>query len=241
MQRLILIALLVCTFTLDAYAGSEAWVEGKNYVLLDPAQHTSVAPGKIEVLEVFSYGCPACNAFQPVIRKLERSLPAGAQMAYLPASFSQGEDMPMFQRAFFAAQALGVAQKAHQAIFDAVWKTGELAIADPGTRRLKSRLPTLEDAARCYGRITGVSPGKFLQAARSFSVNLRMRTADAQIFQMAVPGTPCLVVNGKYRVNLDSLRGEDDIINIVTFLVAKESAKRGIVSPPGTRARRAAS
>lgn len=217
------IALLICAFSLDAYAGSRAWVEGRNYVQLTPVQHTHVAAGKVEVLEVFSYGCPACNAFQPVIQRLERSLPAGAQMAYLPASFSPSEDMPMFQRAFFAAQSLGVADRAHQALFDAVWKTGELAVVDPKTRRLKSPLPTLEDAARCYGHITGVSPARFLKAAHSFSVDLKMRTADAQIQKMEVPGTPCLVVNGKYRVELDSLSSMDDIIDIVRFLVDKES------------------
>jgi thiol:disulfide interchange protein DsbA len=228
MQRLgsIAIAVLMCTWALDAYAGSGTWVEGRNYVRLDPAQHTHVAAGKVEVLEVFSYGCPACNTFQPVMQRLQRSLPPGAQMAFLPASFSQSEDMPMLQRAYFAAESLGVAERAHQAMFDAVWKTGELAVVDPKTRRPKSPLPALADAAHCYGRITGVSPTKFLKAARSFSVDLKMRTADSQIFKMGVPGTPCLVVNGKYRVELDSLSSVDDIISLVRFLVDKESAHR---------------
>src|ERR1700679_1801468 len=117
------IALLICVPALEAQARPAAWVEGKNYVLLDPVQHTHVAPGKVEVLEVFSYGCPACNSFQPVMEKLARSLPANAQIALLPASFSAADDMPVLQRAFFAAQALGIAEKAHQPIFDAVWKT----------------------------------------------------------------------------------------------------------------------
>jgi len=227
MKRLgsIAMALLTGTLALDAYAGPAPWVEGRNYVELRPAQHTHVPRGKVEVLEVFSYGCPACEAFQPVIRRLERSLPADAQMAFLPASFSASEDMPMFQRAFFAAQSLGLAERAHQAIFDAVWKTRELAVFDPTTRRPKSPLPTLEDAARCYGRITGVSPTTFLEAARSFSVDLKMRTADAQILAMGTPGTPCLVVNGKYRVELDTLSSVDDLINIVRFLVDKENAQ----------------
>jgi thiol-disulfide isomerase/thioredoxin len=82
------IALLICTPALEAQARPAAWVEGRNYVLLNPVQHTHVAPGKVEVLEVFSYGCPACNAFQPMMEKLARSLPANAQMALLPASFS---------------------------------------------------------------------------------------------------------------------------------------------------------
>ncbi|MGB6452540.1 MAG: thiol:disulfide interchange protein DsbA/DsbL [Steroidobacteraceae bacterium] len=225
MKRMFLtgVALIVSTLTLGVHASPETWVQGRNYVLVNPAQDTHVAAGKVEVLEVFSYGCPACNYFQPVIEKLEGSLPANAQMVFLPTSFSAAEDMPMFQRAFFAAQSLGVAEQAHQAIFDAVWKTGELAVVDPDTHRLKFPLPTLEDAARCYGHITGVKPEDFLRAARSFGVEVKMRTADAQIIAMQVPGTPCLVVNGKYRIELDTLNSTQDVIDIVRFLVSKES------------------
>ena len=217
------IVVLVCTFAVGIQADPKAWVEGRNYVRLNPVQPTHVAVGKVEVLEVFSYGCPACNAFQPTIKKLERTLPASAQMVFLPASFNPADDMPMFQRAFFAAQSLGVAKQTHQAIFDAVWKTGELAVVDPTTHRLKSPPPTLEDAARCYGRIAGVNPQEFLRVARSFGVETKIRAADAQILAMRVPGTPCLIVNGKYRVELDTLASTDDVIEIVKFLVSKES------------------
>ena len=219
------IVLLMCIPALEVQARPAAWVEGRNYVLLSPVQHTQVSAGKVEVLEVFSYGCPACNAFQPVMEKLARSLPANARIALLPASFSAAEDMPMLQRAFFAAQALGVAEKAHQRIFDAVWKTGELAVVDPITHTSKSPLPTLEDAARCYGRITGVKPGEFLRAARSFGVEAKMREADAQISATHVPGTPCLVVDGKYRVELDTLSSAADVIDLVNLLVGKASRR----------------
>jgi len=219
------IAVLICSPAVEALARAAAWVEGRNYVLLNPVQHTHVAPGKVEVLEVFSYGCPACNAFQPVMERLARSLPANAQITLLPASFSAAEDMPMLQRAFFAAQTLGIADKAHQSIFDAVWKTGELAVVDPITHRSKFPLPTLEDAARCYGRITGVKPEEFLRAARSFVVEVRLRATDAQISAMQVPGTPCLVVDGKYRVELDTLSSAADVIDLVNLLVKRASRR----------------
>ncbi len=227
MKRMLLmiISVVACTLALEAHASPRTWVEGRNYVLLNPVQPTHVAAGKVEVLEIFSYACPFCNRFQPVIERLERNLPANAQMSFLPASFSAAEDMPMFQRAFFAAQALGVARQAHQAIFDAVWETGELAILDPATGRLKSPLPTIDDAARCYGRITGVKPEVFLRVARSFAVEAKMRSADHQIFAMQVPGTPCLVVDGKYRVELDTLSNTADVIDLVNFLVRKASQR----------------
>jgi thiol:disulfide interchange protein DsbA len=129
----------------------------------------------------------------------------------------------MFQRAYLTAQALGIADRTHQAMFDAVWKTGELAVVNP-TGRVKSPQPTLEDAARCYARLTGVKPEVFLATARSFSVETRVKASDAQVKAMQVPGTPCIIVNGKYRVNMQSVSSFDEFLGIVNFLVAKEAA-----------------
>jgi thiol:disulfide interchange protein DsbA len=221
----LLIVLLMSLTVLKAHAAPDRWVEGKDYFLLSPVQRTSVPAGKVEVMEVFSFGCPACNAFEPVIEQLKRALPPKAQMVYLPASFIPSEDWPTFQRAYFAAQALGIEEKTHHAIYDAVWKTGELATINPTTHQLKSPQPSIEDVARCYGRLAGVKPEDFLAAARSFGVDVKMKEADAKVIAMQVPGTPCIVVNGKYRINMQSLGKPDDVIDIVKTLVAKESQR----------------
>ena len=213
----------VLVLVVPAGAGAANFSEGANYMRLTPVQPTSVASGKVEVLEVFSYACPACNAFQPTMAQLRASLPANAQVVYLPASFIPAEDWPMFQRAFFAAQLLGVAERTHQAMYDAVWKTGELSTTEPGTTHLKERLPSIEDVARFYERVAGVKSQQFLAMANSFGVDSKMRTADAQIVAMHVEGTPTLIVNGKYRVVRESVKTNDQLIELVKYLVAKES------------------
>ena len=201
-----------------------AFTEGRDYAVLAQPQRTNVAAGKVEVLEVFSYGCPACNAFQPKIALLKKSLPPEAQLAYLPAAFNKAEDWPMYQRAFFAAQALGIADRTHQLMFDAVWKSGELANVDSQTHRLVSPQPTIEQAARDYARWTGIKAEDFVAMANSFSVDKSMRAADEQIMTMAVPGTPCIVVNGRYRIGDDVTHGSvDQLIALVRFLVAKSA------------------
>lgn len=220
--RGLLLSLLAALITVRAGA-APAWTEGRDYVVLAQPQPTNVAPGRIEVLEVFSYGCPACNAFQPTMELLKKGLPPNAQLAYLPAAFNKAESWPMFQRAYFAAQALGIAERTHQLMFDAVWKTGELANVDSQTHRLKSPQPTIEDAAKAYARWTGVKPDDFVAMARSFTIDGRMRAADEQVMAMQVPGTPCIVVDGRYRI-ADSIRGADQLIPLVRFLVAKASA-----------------
>jgi thiol:disulfide interchange protein DsbA len=199
------------------------WTEGKHYFLINPARVPSVASGKVEVTEVFSYGCPACNLFVPVMHKLKQTLPANAVLTYLPASFNPSEDWPMLQVAFCTAQALGVAEQTHDAMFDAVWKTGELAIIDPVTQRIKGHLPTLEDAARFYNRDTGVPIDKFLSTAKSFAVDTKVRSAEDAIQAYRVDRTPTIIVNGKYRLHTESAGGTDQLIELVKWLVAKET------------------
>jgi len=207
----------------SAFALPLKWQEGRDYVRVNPVQRTTVPDGKVEVLEVFSYGCPACNQFQAVIEQLKMQLPANAQMAFLHASFNTAESWPVFQRAYFAAQSLGIAEKAHQGIYDAIWKSGEIGIVDPNSGGLKRQQPTINDVARTYERLTGVKRNDFLAAANSSATDTKMRLADQQIEAMHVPGTPCIVINGKYRVNLDSVRSVDELIDMVKFLVTQES------------------
>ncbi|MGH8137472.1 MAG: thiol:disulfide interchange protein DsbA/DsbL [Steroidobacteraceae bacterium] len=202
---------------------AQQWKEGTNYYPVVPPQRTSVPPGKIEVTEVFSYACPYCAQFNPLVQQLRRSLPANAQLVFVPASFNTAEDWPMFQRAACTAQALGILDKTHDAMFDAVWRTGELAVTDPQTRRIKDPLPTIQDAARFYNRVSGIAVDKFIAASTSFSVENAMRAADALVLAYHVDGTPTLIVNGKYRISVGSAGGPNEMIEIAKWLVARES------------------
>jgi thiol:disulfide interchange protein DsbA len=199
------------------------WTEGVNYFLIDPVRPTSMPPGKVEVTEVFSYACPACNLFVPTMHKLKASLPPNAVFDFLPASFNPSEDWPMFQLAYLTAQTLGVADQTHDAMFNAVWQSGELAVIDPATRRITSHLPTIEDAAKFYKTKAGVPIDKFLAASKSFAVDVKVRAAEGSVQAYRVDRTPTIVVNGKYRVHIESAGGNDQLVELVKWLVAKES------------------
>ena len=217
----ILIGLL---WALTGAAPAESnWKEGEQYFLVQPAQPTAVAAGKVEVVEVFSYACPACNLFYPVIDKLKVSLPSNVQWRFLPASWHVEEDWKVFQRAYLAAESLGIAARTHDQIFDAVWKTGELATMDAASGRMKNPLPSLADVAQYYERVAKLKPGVFLEAAHSFSVDARMREADAQIRAYEVDSTPSLIVNGKYRLTPRTAGGNEEFISLVQWLVKQES------------------
>ena len=179
------------------------------------------------MLEVFSYGCPACFQFQGTVDKIRAALPANAQMAYVHASWNSGESWPLFQRAFITAQSLNVADKNHTAMFTAVWgENGPLAVVDTQTQRLKARQPTIEDVARFYAKRGGVTEAQFVQTAKSFFVDTRMKQWDAMVKAYQVQGTPTLIVAGKYRLDLSMVGSVQDTIDLIRFLVQKESAGR---------------
>jgi protein dithiol oxidoreductase (disulfide-forming) len=218
------IALLFGLVAFTAASAQQAPYEaGKQYFLVEPPQPTTTGD-KIEVVEVFSYACPACNAFVPFVDKIKAGLPANAQMVYVPASFRSDEDWPVFQRAFFAAQALGVADKSHDAMFDAVWKEGSLKTTEPVSHKLVSPMPTIEDIAKFYAKYD-VKPDDFVGTANSFAVNAKMKRADALIKAYGVDSTPSVVVNGKYRVTATSAGGWDKVQPLVNWLIAQESHK----------------
>ena len=227
MQRTLAAALLLPVLVAPASdtraAAHPLFQEGTNYVLLTPSQPTTVPAGTVEVMEVFSYACIACNGFQPLMERLQQAMPPNARVVLLPASFNPNEDWAVFQRAYLAARSLGIAERTHQAMFDAIWKTGELSIMDPATHRLKQKMPSLADVARWYARVAGVDVGAFFSTASSFIVEMQAQAADDKITAMQVPGTPCIVVNGKYRILNESLHDSDEWIELVKYLVAKES------------------
>ncbi|MGE0582764.1 MAG: thiol:disulfide interchange protein DsbA/DsbL [Steroidobacteraceae bacterium] len=220
--RFLAALLALSSVTGAAHAAEARWTEGRHYDLIVPAQPTHVPAGKVEVVEVFSYGCPACNQFRPVMAALEAKLPKQAQLVYVPASWNPAESWPLFQRAYLAAQVLGIADRTHQAMYDAIWTTGELAIVDPATRQLKRPQPTLGAVARFYARAGGVTQQQVLETAQSFNVDMKMKEADDLVKAYRVEGTPTLIVAGKYRVNNSSVRSVDELIELVVWLVERD-------------------
>lgn len=226
-KRFLLAGLLSLFAGVCAAQGAGPYAEGASYFRVTPPQPTTT-PGKIEVLEVFSYACPACNQFQPFLNKLKAALPADAELAFLPAAFNPGEDWPVFQRGFLAAQSLGIAEKSHDAMFDAVWGKGTLALMDKTTHRWypQDKQPTINDLAKFYSAY-GVKEDAFLAMANSFKIDSLMRRSDQQVKNYEVDGTPSVIVNGKYRVTPASAGGYDKVGDVVLYLVAQERKAKG--------------
>jgi thiol:disulfide interchange protein DsbA len=110
-------------------------------------------------------------------------------------------------------------------MYDAVWKGGDLSVTD-GSGNLKSHMPTIDDAAKFYNQKTGVATDKFLATSKSMTVDMCVRRDQELVRAYRIDRTPTIVVNGKYTLYVQSAGGIDQLIELVNYLVAKESGAK---------------
>ena len=187
-------------------------VEGTDYLVIENGQPYQQAAGKIEVAEVFGYVCPACFRFQPMIGPWKAGLPSDVQFVYVPAMF--GGTWDNYARAFYAAETLGVQEKSHDALYNAIHVDQTLK----GERGADS----VEDIAKFYAAY-GVDPKEFANTMASFGVAAKTNRAKQFALRSKITGTPTLVVNGKYLVKGT---GYQDMLRIADHLIARERAAK---------------
>jgi thiol:disulfide interchange protein DsbA len=190
------------------FAAAQPAPKGPGFELVEPAQPTSAPAGQIEVIEVFNHTCVHCYDFQPMVNAWVKSKPANVKFTYLAAPL--GGPFDVFARGYFAAEALGMADKVHQGVFDAVFKE-------------KVQIRTIEELAAVYEKL-GVPRADFLAAASSFAVNARMKQTAQMLTRYDALSTPTILVAGKYRVNGQTAGGYPNVFTVVNQLVATETA-----------------
>lgn len=164
---------------------------GVDYTEIEDGQPYAPLNGKIEVVEVFGYTCPHCAHFEPALEQWVAKLPKDVRFTPLPATF--GGNWDAYARAYFAADVLGVAKRSHLAVFQ--------AIHDQQT--LPSQGVSPQELATFYAGY-GVAPQRYLDTLKGAEVEARMKAAHGFVQRAQVPGTPSIVVNGRYLV-----RGND--------------------------------
>ncbi|BAP42337.1 thiol:disulfide interchange protein DsbA/DsbL [Pseudomonas sp. 21LCFQ02] len=208
MRNLILSAALVAASVFGMTAQAAQPIEaGKQYVELSSPVAVS-EPGKIEVVELFWYGCPHCYAFEPTINPWADKLPADVHFVRIPALF--GGPWDAHGQLFITLEEMGVEHKVHAAIFDAI-------------QNKRQRLTDPEDMAE-FLATQGVDKDKFLSTFKSFAVKGKIAKYKELAKQYQVTGVPTMVVNGKYRFDLGTSGGPEATLQVADQLIAKERA-----------------
>lgn len=207
----ILLCIPVAALAADATPASP-YVEGRQYVRL--SQPVPVAdPQKIEVVEVFWYGCIHCFHLEPLLEKWQKTLAADVDFHRSPAMWNPA--MAVHAQAFYAAQALGVLDRMNGPLFAAL----------NGEGMPRKRLENINELARFFAE-HGVDEDAFRRTFTSFGVESAVKQADARARGYGITGTPELIVAGKYRISGRTAGSPEEMLKVVDYLVAQERAAR---------------
>jgi thiol:disulfide interchange protein DsbA len=190
-------------------ASAATFQEGEAYKVLPQVQPT-MNPDKIEVVELFWYGCPHCHKFEPYIEKWLKTKPDDVDFTRMPAILR--EEWSLHARAYYTAETLGILDKIHKPLFDAI--------------HVEKRYLFSEDALMQFFEEFGISNEDFRNTFHSFAVDSKVRRARQMSKRYMAMGTPAVVVNGKYLTGPGMAKGFDNLIKVVDFLVAKERAAK---------------
>ena len=198
----------------DAAADPSGLVEGRDYEVIPNGQPWLPLNGKIEVVEVFGYVCPACARIEPIFSGWEDRLPADVRVSFVPAPF--GPQWTPYAKAFYVAESLGLVDETHTAMFHAIHIEDTL----PG----EGETPDEDAIAAWYGK-HGADAKQFRAAMDSFSTTAKVNRGRQFMVRSGVGGTPTIIVNGKYRVT--GGRTYQDVMRITDMLIQKARAEGG--------------
>jgi protein dithiol oxidoreductase (disulfide-forming) len=204
--RSTLVALVFVALSLPLRAAG--LIEGTDYRTLDPPQHSDSPPGKIEVLEFFSWGCPHCKEFNPLITKWAEKAPKDVVLKRVATGMGRTA-WTNLARAYYALESLGVAESLNEPIFHAIHDEHQ-PLFDEG-------------AITAWVGKHGVDQAKFRTAFDSFGVNTQLNQAEQMVENYKVEGVPGLAVGGKYIVLGNSY---EEMIAHLDAVVAKARAER---------------
>lgn len=170
------------------------------YVNVNPPQSTE--PGKVEVLEFFSYSCPHCAVVEPMIAEWKKTLPSDVVLYAVPVAFNAA--MKPLQELFYALEAVGRSDL-HPKVFNAIHQE-------------KKRIFT-KDAIVAWVASQGVDKTKFAAAMDSFGVKSKVQRADQLATGYAIQGTPSLAIDGRFLTSPTEAGGYQQMIDVANDLV----------------------
>jgi len=214
MKKIFFIGLLIsCSIVFAQEKATSPYLEGLHYKNISPA-HVSENDKQIIVYEFFGYKCPHCASFQPYMKSLHKDLPDYVTVVPVPLGFNPS--WKTLAQGYYTAQSLGIIDKSHQAMFDALHKQGK-------------KFRSIEDIADWYVSEFGVDKKEFLTTANSFMIDSMINKGNNLAVKMNIPSTPKLVINGKFMPEVTALGSNDAVIELTRHLIKQEAKNMGLV------------
>ena len=184
--------------------------EGEYYRRLTTSQGTSSAPDKIEVAEIFWYGCPHCYDFDPVLKEWEAGLSDDVAFVKIPVIWNPTNQI--HARIMYTAESLGKLDEMHAGIFNAIHQQGKSL--------------TSESELIAFFAKYDVNEAQFREVFNSFGVSSNVKRAENLTRRYGIRSVPVIVVNGKYVTDGPSIKSFDDVLGVTGELVERERYER---------------
>ena len=209
-MKKLLNTVLLLTGLFLATAQAAEFTQGKDYIRLPTAQPTTT-PDRIEVVELFWYGCPHCYRLEPHIEEWLETKPDDVAFVRMPAILSPRWEL--LARAWYTADLLGVTEQIHKPLFNAIH----------GERQRITSVNQLRD----FFVEQGISGEDFDSTFHSFGVAAKINRAREMTRRYQVRGVPTLVINGKYRTSASEAGSHAAMIEVANHLIEQERQAAG--------------
>ena len=205
-KRLAIVISLMALFSASA-------ISAERYKLLSTTQPTST-PGKVEVVELFWYGCPHCYHLEPVVQEWLKTKPDYVEYVRVPAIFR--DDWMILARAWYLIDTLELGDRVHMNLFKAL-HVKKLNMNNLGL-------------LRSFFANEGVSAEQFDKVFNSFSIDSMVRNAAKLTRDYQITGVPAFIVNGRYMTSVSLTGSHEALIAEVGALAAKEAEAMGLLA-----------
>lgn len=206
-MKIIRLIPFICMFLMPAGATLAEYEEGIEYERLK-APVSTVDPGKIEVVELFWYGCPHCYRLEPELKAWLKNKPDNVVFVRIPAVFR-----PLWgfhAKVYYTAEVLGVLDQVNDGMFEAM-------------QVQRRKMASVDEVKALFAKY-GVSSEKFDNAFNSFAVDAKVRRATDLTRRYGIEGVPALVINGKFVTDGVMAHGNSGMFKVTDYLIKKESS-----------------
>lgn len=207
MKKILLSLLIAILVPLQACA-QETWKEGTHYVIVGDE-----ATAKPEILEFFSYWCPHCYQFEPLVKSIKEKIDKDTTFTKIHVNFMRfttPEIQDDATRALMVARALKQDDAMTKAVFNYIHVQ-------------RSTIASLKDLQNIFA-VNGVDPQEFVKLSSSFGVNsmLQKNNKTVEQYRKYLSGVPNFIVNGKYQAKFSTGMSEEEFVDLVVWLTKQK-------------------
>lgn len=204
----------------SAATTEQKYIEGTHYQRMLAQVPTIVPADKVEIAEIFRFGCPACFKFEGAYQTWSETKPPFIEFVKNPVIWDKTTEI--HAKVYFTAEVLGVEKEMAQAIFEAIHEKAT-------TRKEAMNAMTDDEVIMATFEKLGADKDKAMKVYSSFGIKSKVNQADGRARAFAVSGTPEIVVDGQYRVTTSTAGSFEQMLAIATYLAEKAAKEKGLL------------